>query len=224
MTQIDPKRFYHGELQELRDHLLLMASRAIESVNLTMQALEELDASVAEQVLANDDILDELEIRIDAEATRYMTLRAPVASELRLVMVAMKASHDLERIGDEATNIAKRTIRLVGSPHAKDLAAIPEMKQLVVAMVDNAITSLIEEDAELAFSLPAKDKAIDALHKQNYVYFTERLGLFASDAANFVDLIFISKALERIADHGKNIAEEVVYLLKAADIRHADKR
>lgn len=218
------RRFYFEELKTLRNHLLLMAEKSIFSVRYAVQALVEGDANLARQVLEDDDAIDQLEVEIDAEASRYITLRAPVASDMRLVTVAIKISHDLERIGDEATSIAKRTIRLSeGDTSSIDLGAIPKMGELALSQIRASIDCLIEEDATKALGLPAKDKEIDNLHKANNTLFLERVGEKPTTAAAQVDLIFISKSLERIGDHATNIAEEIVYLLQGHDIRHTDK-
>ncbi|OPZ73357.1 MAG: hypothetical protein BWY82_01154 [Verrucomicrobia bacterium ADurb.Bin474] len=223
MTQNIQKRFYHAELQELRDHLLLMATLAIESVSNTIQALESFDMDTAERVIRDDDQLDELEIRIDAEATRYISLRAPVASDVRLVMVAMKASHELERIGDEATGIAKRVMRLVGESRFGDTGRIKEMCALVLAQVRDAVRCLIDQDAPRAAGIPMRDKAIDEIHREHHTLFSDRIMGDPTKAGSLIELIFISKALERIGDHATNIAEEIVFLYQAEDIRHTDR-
>ena len=106
------KRFYDAELETFRNHLIKMGEISIQQLNDSLKALVEADVGLADQVIARDDELDRLEIKIDEEAVRYMNMRAPVASDLRLVIVGMKASHDLERVGDEATGIAKRAVRL----------------------------------------------------------------------------------------------------------------
>ena len=218
------KRFYFEELKTLRNHLLLMAEKSIFSVRYAVQALVEGDVKLARKVLEDDDAIDQLEIDIDAEASRYITLRAPVASDMRLVTVAIKTSHDLERIGDEATSISKRTIRLSESEVTDlDLGAIPKMAELAVAQIRASIDCLIEENATKALGIPAKDKEIDNLHRANNQLFIDRVTKNPETAAAQVDLIFISKALERIGDHATNIAEEIVYLLQGHDIRHSDK-
>lgn len=219
------KRFYFEELKTLRNHMLLMAEKSMFSVRYAVQALVEGDANLAYQVLKGDDEIDQLEVDIDAEASRYITLRAPVASDMRLVTVAIRTSHDLERIGDEATSIAKRTIRLSeGDVSDLDLGAIPKLAELALAQIRASIDCLIEEDASKAHSIPAKDQEIDDLHRANNKLFIDRVILNPETAAAQIDLIFISKSLERIGDHATNIAEEIVYLLRGHDIRHTDKK
>lgn len=216
------KRFYFKELQQLRDHFLLMAEKAIHSVRETMAALADLDADKARQVLKDDDVLDQLEVDIDAEATRYITLRAPVATDMRLVTVAIKSSHDLERIGDESSSIAKRVIRLSDNGGNLELGNIPQMADLALRQIRNAVDSLIEENVAQAMEVPGQDREIDRLHRENSQLLIGKVANDPEHAAIYVDLIFISKALERIGDHATNIAEEIVYLLKGQDIRHSN--
>ena len=121
------KRFFDVELETFRSQLILMGETAIEQVHTAIKALKEADPGLADKVIAADDKLDRLEVEIDDEAVRYMNLRAPIASELRLVIVGMKASHDLERVGDEATSIAKRAIKLSAEPPLKPYIDIPRM-------------------------------------------------------------------------------------------------
>ena len=109
------KRFFDVELESFRSHLILMGEKSMEQVRRSLKALVDSNISLADQVIAADDEIDKLEVEIDDAAIRYMNLRAPIATELRLVIVGMKASHDLERVGDEATNIARRAVRLVVS-------------------------------------------------------------------------------------------------------------
>lgn len=217
------KRFYLSEIEQLRNHLMLIAEKATDSVRNAIEALEQGDVELAEEVIVGDDEIDELEVAIDAEASRYITLRAPVASDLRLVTVAMKASHDLERIGDEATSICKRTIRLGARKKEISYGAIRRMADLTLALIREAVDSLIEENSTKARELPQKDKLIDELHRENYTLYTEKVMAEPHLAPAYIELIFISKSLERIGDHATNIAEEVVYLKKGEDIRHTDQ-
>ncbi len=217
------KRFYLSEIESLRNQLMLIAEKATASVRNAIEALEQGDVELAEEVIVADDEIDELEVAIDAEASRYITLRAPVASDLRLITVAMKASHDLERIGDEATSIAKRTIRLGERNKEVSYGAIRNMADMTLGLIREAVDSLIEENSTRARELPAKDRLIDDLHRQNYTLYTQKVMANPQLAPVYIELIFISKSLERIGDHATNIAEEVVYLKKGEDIRHTDE-
>lgn len=215
------KRFFHSELDTLKSHLMLMGEKANEAVKNSILALCEKDLDLAESVIAGDDVIDDLEIEIDHEATRYLTLRSPVASDLRLITVAIKASHDLERVGDEARNIAKRTRKLLlKSGLSGDLYAIPEMEVKAREMLRNALQAFIHEEADKAEGVLRDDEEVDRLNKVNFKAFIKEAKGDPEEMNRYLDLIFISKSLERIADHSTNLAEEVIYLTTAKETRH----
>jgi len=160
-------------------------------------------------------------VEIDYEATRYLTLRAPVASDLRLMTVAIKASHDLERVGDEARNIAKRARKIILKQAGySEFQTIPDMAIMAQDMLRDALQSFLHEESERAYQVMEKDEEVDQLNKANIKAFI-RMAKDDPDLINrFLDLIFISKSLERIADHATNLAEEVIFLTTATETRH----
>ena len=164
-----------------------------------------------------DDEIDALEVEIDRDAVRYITLRGPVSSDVRLILVAIKASHDIERVGDEAHSIAKRTssiLRREGKVFQP--VAIAEMGEIAFSMLGDAITAFIEGDSELARSIVHRDSEVNRLNRKNYKTLSSELDgeldNELSEASTQIKIIFISKSIERIADHAKNLAEEVIYL------------
>lgn len=215
------KRFFHSELETLKSHLILMGEKANAALTGGVQALVEKDLDLAEAVIRDDDAIDALEIEIDREATRYLTLRSPVASDLRLITVAIKASHDLERVGDEARNIAKRTRKLLTKGAiVNDLLNIPGMARIAGEMLSNALQCFIAEDPEKAYRVLAQDEEVDALNKANFKGLIQQAKLDPEAINKYLDLIFISKSIERIADHATNLAEEVIFLTKGKEARH----
>ncbi len=214
------KRFFQSELQTLRTHLVLMGEKSLDVVRLAVQALIDEDQALAERVLKLDDDIDHLEMLIDAESIRYISLRAPVASDVRLLTVAMKTSHELERIGDEATSIAKRARKLLQGGPLDNLVHIPKMSELAVELLRDSLDSFIDEDSGKAFGVPRRDKEIDELNRENYQKLTDLVSQSPEHSQRIIDVIFISKSLERIGDHATNIAEEVIYLLRGEDVRH----
>jgi len=215
------KRFFHSELEQFRSNLLLMGERCIEIVRLSSRALFESNVEFAKAVMEKDDAIDELEVMIDAEAIRYISMRAPVARDLRLLTVGMKAAHDLERVGDEATSIARRVLKLDAGMPVKDFLTLPAMISLTLEMLRDAIDSFIDGDAEMAIGIPLRDKEVDKLNRQNYEKLARQITLDTDRVNTYLDLMFISKSIERIADHASNISEEVVFLYRAEDIRHS---
>lgn len=215
------KRFFHAELQEFRSNLVLMGERAIEIVRLALRAMEEKDIALCEKVLALDDGLDELEVLIDNEGIRYISLRAPVASELRLLTMGMRFGQDLERVGDEACTVAKRarSILLTGRP--RDFSPILDLGAKIVAMLRDSVDCFLNETPERAKEIPVRDGEVDRIHRTLYERFSSACVEHPGEASDYLDLVFISKSLERIGDHASNLAEEVVYLHSGEDLRHS---
>lgn len=217
------KRFFDNELEALRTKLLQMGDRAMDQVRLSMRALAEADLSIADRVIQADDEIDQLEVQIDDDAIRYMTLRGPVASELRLVIVGMKASHDLERVGDEATGIARRARRLAIEPKIELYADIPRMANIALEMLRDALDCFVHVDEQKALSVIRRDAEVDNLNRIVYRRVTSYMIENPETIARALELMFISKSLERIADHATNIAEEMIYLAKGKDVRHSEE-
>jgi len=217
------KRFFDGELETFRSQLILMGETSIRQVRNATKALVDGDVDLAQAVIATDDELDTLEVKIDDEAVRYMNLRAPVASELRLVIVGMKASHDLERVGDEASSIAKRAVRLSAEPPLKPYIDLPRMANIALEMLRDALDCFLNGDVEKAIAVCHRDAEVDLLNKQLYRELSSFMVENPATISRALELMFISKSIERIADHATNIAEETIYLSKGKDVRHSEE-
>ena len=217
------KRFFDVELETFRSQLIRMGETAIEQVRAAMKALVESDASLAKRIIADDDQIDALEVTIDDEAIRYMNLRAPIASDLRLVIVGMKTSHDLERVGDEATSIAKRAIRLGAEPPLKPYIDLPRMAAIALEMLRDALDCFLQDDEAKAIAVCKRDAEVDNINRQLYRELTSFMLEKPETISRAIELMFISKSLERIADHATNIAEEMIYLSKGTDVRHTEE-
>lgn len=206
-------------LDELRQKLLLMASRAETAVNQAVQALMQRDHDLAVRVRADDDVIDQFEIEIDEMAIQLLT-KAPLAINLRLVTVAMKISQNLERIGDEATKIAKRARDLAQEPPVKINLDLPRLAGMALAMVKDALDSFVNRDPVLARAIIPRDKEVDAINHEMHTALAQHMMENPDAIGRCLHWIVAAKSLERIADHAKNIAEDVVYLCEAQDIRH----
>jgi len=210
---------HEKELADLKEKLLIMASHAEAAVTRAVQAVVTRDDVLAAQVRADDNILDEFEKQLDDRSVALLA-KAPLASDLRLVLMVMKISQNLERIGDEATKIANRARDLAQEPPLKVNLDVTGMARMVLDMVKGALDAFVRRDATAARDLIPRDKEVDALNKR---YQAELIELMMRDSASVrraLWLTVVSKSLERIADHAKNIAEDVVYLYEALDIRH----
>ena len=216
-------RQFDQELSGLRDKLLAMASHAESSVQNAVRALTERNDDLAQQVIEQDSIIDRYEIEMDELAVRLLALKAPVASDLRLITVAMKVSHDLERVGDESTTIARRALELNKEPQLKPYIDIPRMASIGLQMLKDALDSFVQRTPDRARAIIPRDKEVDGINKQLHRELASFMIENPATITRALNLMVISKSLERIADHATNIAEEVVYIYEAQDIRHSGK-
>ena len=217
------KRFFDADLEAFRACLLQMGERAQEQTRMAIRSLVDGDLALADKVIASDDEIDRLEVKIDDQAISYMTLRGPVASELRVVIVGMKASHDLERVGDEATSIARRARKLAIEPKLELYTDIPRMANVALEMLRDALDCFILEDEQKALAVCRRDPEVDNMNRMVYRRLTSFMIERPDTIARSLELMFISKSIERIADHATNIAEEMIYLAKGKDVRHTDE-
>jgi len=217
-------RQFDQELSELRDKLLAMASHAETSVQTAVRALTERNDDLAQEVISDDSIIDQFEIEMDELAVRLLALKAPVASDLRLITVAMKISHDLERVGDEATTIARRALELSKEPQLKPYVDIPRMAGIGLQMLKDALDAFVNRAPDRARAIIPRDREVDAINKQLHRELASYMIERPTTITRALNLMVISKSLERIADHATNIAEEVVYIYEARDIRHSGKQ
>ncbi len=206
-------------IENLRQKLLVMASHTEASVNQAVLALMQRNHDLALRVKADDEIIDRCEVEIDELAIQLLT-KAPLATNLRLVMVAMKISQDLERIGDEATKIAKRARDLSQEPPVKIQLDLPRMATRALAMLKAALDAFVHHDPVAARSVIPQDKEVDALNKQIHAALVQYMVETPDAISRCLHWMVAAKSLERIADHATNIAEDVVYLWEAQDIRH----
>ncbi|MST01217.1 MAG: phosphate signaling complex protein PhoU [Pedosphaera sp.] len=215
------QRPFDIELAKFKESLLLMAGTAEDSVQNAMRALIERDDDLANRVKADDDLLDRLEMEVDEEAINLLSM-APLATDLRAVAVGMKISHELERVGDEATSIAKSVLELNREPQLKESVDIPRMARLATALLRSALDAFVHQRPDQARLIIPDDDEVDQLHKQLNRELTQLMEYDKANIRRCLNLIVVVKRLERVADHATNIAEEVVYLYEATDIRHAD--
>lgn len=213
---------YQQELDTFKHRLLTMASHAESAVSRAVRSLVERDNELARKVQMDDDILDNFEIEMDELAVKLLS-KAPLATDLRLVMVAMKTCHELERVGDSATTIARRTVQLNQEPQLKPYVDIPNMTTIALGMLKDALDAFVNQDTAKARAVIPRDKEVDALNKQLHRELASFMIERPATITRCLNLMTISKTIERIADHAKNIAEEVVYLYEGRDIRHQNK-
>ncbi len=196
-----------------------MAAHAEATVRHAIQTLADRDDNLALRVREEEAVLDQFEIQLDEQSIHLLT-QAPAPADLRFIAVGMKISHDLERVGDEATTIAERARALNQEPPLQPRVDIPRMANLALQMLTDAIASFLDRDPGRARAVIPRDKEVDALNKQLNRELANDMMERPATITRALHLIVISKSLERIADHATNIAEEVVYLCEGEDIRH----
>lgn len=222
MSYILQMTHHEQELSDLKERLLTMGSRAENAVALAVESLINRDADLAQQVREGDTAVDQLEVEVDDRAVRLLS-HAPLARDLRLVLVIMRASQNLERIADEAAKIANRARVLAEQPPLQIEVDISRMARKVLDMLKRVLDAFVRGDVEEAKAVILQDKDVDALYKQ---YGESLVASMTEDSTSIhraLQYLTVIKRLERIADHAKNIGEEVVFMRDAQDIRHAGK-
>ena len=212
------------DLEGIKIKMYEMADLAMEAIKLSVLSLKTADLELARQIIQDDSRMDSLEIEIDDSCITLLVTRQPAASDLRLVLAVLKINTDIERIGDLATNIARETIKINGTPLIKPLVDIPRMGEIAIEMIKLAFSSLSERDAGKAKKVLVMDNEIDELNMQIY----RELFTYMAESNRFISqslsLIMVAKALERIGDHAKNIAERAIYYIEGEDVRHRDPK
>jgi phosphate transport system protein len=214
---------YTEEMNRLRESLLAMASHAESALTRSMRALVERDDLLAQSVLDDDNIIDQFEVEIDDIAI-HLLAKAPVATDLRLITVAMKISQNLERVGDSAVTIARRAIDLDTEQQLKPYVDLPRMATMSLEMLRDAISAFINREPDRARAVVPRDTEVDNLNRQLHRELSSFMVERPANISRCLNLMVISKCLERIADHATNIAEDVVYLYEAIDIRHSGQK
>lgn len=220
------ERHFEHDLQQLKERLLRMAGLAERAVHQSVQAVFEKNEELAKRVLEEERAINEMQIEIDDRVMQLVALQAPMAVDLRFILACSRINSDLERIGDQAVNIAQSALRILRHPQVKPYVDLPRMSELAEGMVRDSLNALVRGDVELAKSVLMRDDEVDHLRDQ---IFRELLAYMMENSAVVFpafELILITKNLERIGDHATNIAEDVIYMVAGRDVRHlaADRR
>jgi phosphate transport system protein len=209
-------QFEHN-LENLKSKLLLMGQLANDSLQGAIKALVEADSVLAKAVRTKDEEIDDLENELSEEVTTFLSTHAPVASDLRLLVSIIKISHEVERIGDEAKAIARRS-RKTAIP---DFHRIPRMGEIAREMIQDALSIFVEYDEDQAKAIWTRDLEVDQLHKENNQFCQSLVEKNPTTSSSVFEVLFISKSLERACDHAVNISKETVFMATSRDVRHA---
>lgn len=207
------RRGFHDELEMLHQELLKMGSLVEEAIYLSVKSLVERDVKLAEKVIMQDDLLDQMELKIEEKCLQLMALQQPMAKDLRRLGTMLKIVTDLERMADHAVDIAKATIKLQHEPYPKPLIDIPKMASIVQEMVHASIEAYIRQDEAMAYQTAKKDDEVDALFK---LIFNELVDVMTNDRSKTTEgtqLLMVAQFLERIGDHATNLNEWVIYMV-----------
>jgi phosphate transport system protein len=213
-------RHFQEELELLQERLLAMGGLAEERVRESIRSLTDRDPLAVDRVLTGDEPINELHIEIDDRCFKLLALHQPMAADLRAIVAAVKINTDLERVGDLAVNIAEATKRYLQHPPVKPLIDIPRMADIAQMMLRDALDAFVRRDIAMAEAVISEDDRLDALKTQ---IFRELLTYMLSEPGTIepaLDLILISRHLERIGDHATNVAEDVIFMVSARDVRH----
>jgi phosphate transport system protein len=213
-------RHFQEELEALQERLLAMGGLAEERVRESVSGLADRNASLVEHVLVSDQPINDLHIEIDARCFKMLALHQPMAADLRAIVAAVKINTDLERVGDLAVNIAEAAKRYLEHPPVKPLIDIPRMGDIAQRMLRDSLDAFVRRDVALAEAVLVEDDTLDGLKTQ---IFRELLTFMLSDPSTIepsLDLILVSRHLERIGDHATNVAEDVIFMVSARDVRH----
>ena len=215
------ERHFERDLEELKERLLWMGSLAERAVHQAVHAVLESDEQLAKRVLEEEDAINELQLEVDDRVVQLLALHQLMAIDLRFVLAVSRINNDLERIGDQAVNIAQGALRILRHPRVKPYVDLPRMSELAEGMVRDSLNAVVRRDIALARSVLVRDDQVDNLRDQ---IFRELLSYMMGDSAvvfQAFELILVAKNLERVADHATNIAEDVIYMVEGHDVRHA---
>ncbi len=213
-------RHLQVELEQLKKRILALGAMAEERVRMASKALSERDLQLAEKVIASDHEIDAAEVEVEEECLKILALHQPVAIDLRFLAAVIKINNDLERIGDQAVNIAQRATIILKAPQIETDLDFTLMAQKAQAMLKRSLDALVTLDPDLAYKVCLDDDEVDEIKRQSYDEIKEKIMEMPQLAGVFINLLLVSRHLERIADHSTNIAEEVIYLVEGEISRH----
>ena len=213
-------KHFHRELEKIKKHLLSLGTLVEERVRMAISAIEEGNADLADRVIKNDYEIDEMEVEIEEDCLKVLALYQPVAVDLRFLVAVIKINNDLERIGDQAVNIAERVITIAAKdpfPFVFDYSVMAEKAQ---HMLKKSLDALVNLDIDTALRVLEMDDEVDAIKDQAYDKIKQVMSENPHRLGYLINLFLISRHLERLADHATNIAEEVIYLIEGEIVRH----
>jgi phosphate transport system protein len=215
------KRF-RKELENIKKRILTLSSLVEERVQQASRAVENIDAELAQRIIKADYEIDEMEVEIEEECLKVLALHQPVAVDLRFIIAVIKINNELERIGDQAVNIAQRVEIIAKRPKPPFMFDYAEMGQKAQRMLKMSLDALVNLDVDLAYKVITLDDEVDRIKKEAYDQIKQAIKDLPERVGYYINLLLISRHLERLADHATNIAEEVIYLVEGEIYRHVE--
>ncbi len=215
------RKHFSRELEKIKKQILSLGAKVEEQVRMATQAVEAHDAELAKQIIKSDFEIDEMEVEIEEECLKILALHQPVAVDLRFIVAVIKINNDLERIGDQAVNIAERVDIIAKRDLSEFFFDYTAMGEKVQDMLKMSLDALINMDYDMAHSVVMRDDEVDQIKSDAYDRIKKAMSKHPDKIGYLINLLLISRHLERLADHATNIAEEVIYLIEGEIVRHA---
>jgi phosphate transport system protein len=215
-------KHFQKELEKIKKMILSLGTLAEERLRLATGAIEDQDVAVAKKIITTDYEIDQMEVDVEEECLKILALYQPVAVDLRFLVAVIKINNDLERIADEAVNIAKRVENIVSRENAGVTFDYATMAEKVQLMLQKSLDSLVNMDVDTAFKVVTMDDEVDEIHRQAYDVIKQQIERQPEQSGGLINIYLISRHLERIADHATNIAEEVIYMIEGEIVRHGN--
>jgi len=216
-------KHFQRELEKIKKRILFLGAMVEERVRMAITAIEEFDGEVAKKIIFSDHEIDEMEIEVEEECLKIMALHQPVAVDLRFLVAVIKINNDLERIGDQAVNIAQRVQTITQKERFDFVFDYSVMAEKAETMLKMSLDALVNLDDDLAFKVLLLDDEVDDIKEKAYNLIKKALSENPDNVSYLINLLLISRHLERLADHATNIAEEVIYMIEGEIVRHGKK-
>ena len=215
------RKHFSRELEKIKKQILSLGAMVEEQVRMATQAVETRDAELVQKIIKSDHDIDEMEVEIEEECLKVLALHQPVAVDLRFLIAVIKINNDLERIGDQAVNIAERVDVIAKRPLSNFFFDYSSMGEKVQKMLKMSLDALVNMDYDQAYEVVMMDDEVDQIKNDAYDRIKKAMGDHPGKLGELINLLLVSRHLERLADHATNIAEEVIYLIEGEIIRHA---
>jgi phosphate transport system protein len=214
-------KHFRRELETIKKRILTLGSLVEDRVRLAVQSVDQVDAEIAQRIIKTDYEVDEMEVEIEEECLKVLALHQPVAVDLRFIVAVIKINSELERIGDQAVNIAQRVEVIAKRPKPPFMFDYAEMAEKVQRMLKMSLDALVNLDVDIAYRVITMDDEVDQIKNDAYDKIKQAIKDLPERVGYYINLLLISRHLERLADHATNVAEEVIYLVEGEIFRHA---